>query len=221
MKLSFILIIFCFSNYAYCSEPEILTATVRQLSHGDSKWMCAQIPGFFMQELAKFESAHRRLQDLLNQGIIPENTPEILALERELKLLSERLTKLADPEWNNQATDLSLTWIAPYSYFFKYPDVVSPWGNPNHVTDYEVLNVEYMNRPFEFDPGQFMVNLGDGSLSGDRVEFKFTKRATLLELCQFIKTIDIAVSVTYDFQLGKKKYPLTETFRLMYGDWDR
>lgn len=198
---------------------------------------CRRMQADFRTEFARLAELRGRIFRLLHAPEPAAHAAEIHALVGELSKASGHIRELAAPEWNREIWDLNLAWRIGRSELFAgereyVRRLTEIRNNPRGLTaekikflragpPLRVLNLQMDGAWFLGEPNpDIKVYFDEDAANDDRrgIRLTYRKKATALELCQFLPGLQFQVTVNYRVRELGVDIQKQKHFDLGYGE---
>ena len=149
--------------------------------------VCSKIPYNYMAELKKLNESKEQLKIETAQSFL--NAQKIEALQTQITSATEHLNTLATPEYNDENYSISIVWNWPDTSLKKYD-----FRDVEYLGDFSPVLLQRFSKSLIKDRALSKWVFEDGYYRIETPEYdylKLQKKATLLEICQFLPTLKI------------------------------
>ncbi len=169
------------------------------------KAVCQQMSSDHLADIAALNELNTDLRNLIGRADWINFSGEIESLVKQIAELSRRIRFIAKPEWNSEIIPAEIKWIIPYSFFFK----ASEWHelqNRGAVVDKVLLQSDFLGFNNKSVAKYFLFETPEWRSQFEEEHsfvLSYRKNVTFLEACQFLKTLQFVVRISYvDYLLG-------------------
>ena len=206
------------------------------------KAICQQMTSDHMVDIDSLNNLYTRFKKIADKSDLVDRSDEISRLVQEISDVSERIRFLASPEWNSETIAVEIKWTIPNSLFFDdtaYLDLKqrvrkAPFGKSPELGLYVLSNRNLILKKTliksiflgseNTEVAKYLLLKPFDARGENETDHSFSityeKSVTMLEACQFLKTLKFDVRVNYvQYLMGIEIYD-EKTLSLVYRNED-